>query len=126
MGEAWVQFGKEVDGLRTATGTLANLHALAFDQPFGALFPQDQGVIGSRLGAADRLVVFATPYPMGPLGQAVEQLALRHHQAPPGLPADAQPEDVSPLADGEGPGFSFRLGAARHRYSRFGVERLPS
>jgi CRISPR-associated endonuclease/helicase Cas3 len=39
MGAAWVPFGKEVDGLRFATGTLANLHALAFDQPFGALFP---------------------------------------------------------------------------------------
>lgn len=127
MGEAWVQFGKEVDGLRTATGTLANLHALAFDHPFGALFPEDQGSIGSRLGAADRLVTFAKPFPKGPLGQPVEQLALRHHQVLSDLPADAQPEvDVPPLTDGEGPGFSFRLGAAHYRYSRFGVERLPS
>lgn len=126
MGEAWVQFGKEVDGLRFATGTLASLHALAFDQPFDTLFPQDQGSIGSRLGAADRLVTFAEPLPLGPLGQAVEQLALRHHQVLPGLPADAQPEDVQALAGTEGPGFSFRLGAAHYRYSRFGIERLPS
>ncbi|MEI2746965.1 MAG: CRISPR-associated helicase Cas3' [Ottowia sp.] len=126
MGEAWVQFGKEVDGLRTATGTLANLHALDFERPFGDLFPEDQGSIGSRLGAADRLVTFAKPFPMGPLGQPVEQLALRHHQVLPGLPAEAQPEDVQPLAGTEGQGFSFRLGAAHYRYSRFGVERLPS
>ncbi|MBS0495430.1 MAG: CRISPR-associated helicase Cas3' [Proteobacteria bacterium] len=126
MGEAWVQFGKEVDGLRTATGSLANLHALAFDHPFGDLFPEDQGSIGSRLGVADRLVTFAEPLQLGPLGQAVEQLALRHHQVLPGLPADAQPEDVQALAEAEGPGFSFRLGAAHYRYSRFGVERLPS
>lgn len=126
MGEAWVQFGKEVDGLRTATGTLANLHALAFDQPFGALFPQDEGSIGSRLGAADRLVTFAESLPLGPFGQPVEQLALRHHQVPPGLPADAQPDGVQALAQAEGQGFSFRLGAAHYRYSRFGIERLPS
>ncbi len=126
MGDAWVRFGKEVDGLRFATGTLANLHALAFDQPFGALFPQDEGSIGSRLGAADRLMTFAKPLPLGPLGQPVEQLALRHHLVQQSLPTDAQPEDVLPLADGEGPGFSFRLGTSRYRYSRFGVERLPS
>lgn len=126
MGEAWVQFGKEVDGLRTATGTVANLHALPFDRPFGELFPEDQGSIGSRLGAADRLVSFIEPFPKGPFGQPVEQLALRHHQVPPGLPADARPEGVQSLADAESPGFSFRLGATRYRYSRFGVKRLPS
>lgn len=126
MGETWEQFGKEVDGLRNATGTLANLHALAFDRPFGDLFPQDQGSIGSRLGAADRLVTFAAPWPPGPFGQSVEQLALRHHQVVPDLAVDAQPEDVQPLAQTDGLGFSFRLGAAHYRYSRFGVERLPS
>lgn len=89
MGAAWVPFGKEVDGLRFVTGTLANLHALAFDQPFGALFPQDGGSIASRLGAADRLMIFAKSLPLGSLGQPVEQLALRHHQVPPGLHADA-------------------------------------
>lgn len=126
MGEAWVQFGREVDGLRNATGTLANLHALDFDDPFGKLFPCDQGPIGTRLGAADRLVTFDMPWPVGPFGVAVQQVALRHHQLPPGLPLDAQPDEVEPLAQTEGPGFSFRLGEARYRYSRFGVQRLPS
>nr|WP_269093185.1 CRISPR-associated helicase Cas3' [Alicycliphilus denitrificans] len=125
-GEAWVRFGKEVDGLRNATGTMANLHALAFDRPFGDLFPKEQGGIGSRLGAADRLVTFAEPLPEGPFGPRVEQLALRHHLAPHNLGADAQPEDVQSLAGSEGPGFTFRLGDMRYRYSRFGIERLPS
>lgn len=126
MGEAWVRFGHEVDGLHNATGTVANLHALAFDCPFGDLFPEDEGRIGSRLGAADRLVAFVEPLPAGPFGQPVEQLALRHHLLPPGLPADAQPEDIQTLTEAEGPGFSFCLGAARFRYSRFGIERLRS
>lgn len=126
MGAAWVQFGKEVDGLRNATGTLANLHALDFGSPFGDLFPNDQGPIGTRLGAADRLVVFDAPWPIGPFGEAVQQLALRHHQLPPSLALDARPEDLQPLEPNEGPGFSFRLGEARYRYSRLGVQRLSS
>lgn len=124
MGDAWVRFGNEVDGGRQATGTIANLHALAFDRHFGdQLFPDDQGSIGSRLGAADRLVVFA-PAPSGPFGQSVQQLSLRHHLLAPGLPADALPDAVQALPDQ--PGFDFSLGAWRYRYSRYGVERLPA
>lgn len=122
MGEAWVRFGNEVDGGRHATGTIANLHALAFDRQFGdQLFPDDQGSIGSRLGAADRLVVF-DPAPPGPFGQPVQQLALRHHMLRPDLPADAQPDTVQALPDQ--PGFGFHLGGWRFRYSRYGLERL--
>jgi CRISPR-associated endonuclease/helicase Cas3 len=122
MGEAWVRFGNEVDGGRHATGTIANLHALAFERHFGdQLFPDDQGSIGSRLGAADRLVVF-DPAPAGPFGQPVQQLALRHHMLAPCLPADAQPDTVQALPDQ--PGFGFNLGGWRYRYSRYGLERL--
>ena len=126
MGEEWLRFGQEVDGLRNATGTLANLHALGFDQPFGTLFPADEGSIGSRLGAADRLLTFHEPLPMGPFGEPVQQLALRHHQVSPGLPPDVQPDDIQPLQESEGAGFSFRFGDARYRYCRFGIERLRS
>lgn len=122
MGEAWVRFGNEVDGGRNATGTIANLHALDFERHFGdPLFPDDQGSIGSRLGAADRLVVFY-PAPPGPFGQPVQQLALRHHMLQPGLPADAQPDTVQALPDQ--PGFDFNLGGRQYRYSRYGLERL--
>ena len=125
MGDAWIRFGNECDGLRNATRTIANLHALDFRCDFGdQLFPDDEGVIGSRLGAMDRLITFPAPCPGGPLGQPVEQLALRFHQIPPGVGVDALPDEVQPLDGGDGPGFTFHLGVAAYRYSRFGIERL--
>ena len=125
MGEAWVRFGNAVHGGRQATATIANLHALNFEAHFGdQFFPSDQS-IGSRLGAADRLVVFNST-PPGPFGQPVQQLALRHHQWPAGLATDAQPEDVEPLNGSEGPGFTFRLGHTRYRYNRLGITRCSA
>lgn len=122
MGDAWVRFGNEVDGVRNATSTIANLHALAFDRHFGEqLFPDDHGSDGSRLGAADRLVVF-DPAPLGPFGQPVQQLALRHHLLAPKLPVDAPPDAVQTLPDS--PGFDFTLGGRHYRYSRYGLDRL--
>lgn len=127
MGDAWVQFGSDVEGLRNATGTMANIHALAFEKPFDvfSIRPSDDADVGTRLGAADRLVMFTAPLPTGPFGTRVEQLALRHHQGPSNPGADVQPEDIQPMAQSEGPGFTFRLGDARYRYSRFGIERMP-
>lgn len=89
--------------------------------------PTDEGLIGSRLGAADRLVVFPAPAPRSPFNdEGVAPLALRHHQLPPGLGADALPEDVQALTDSDGPGFTFRLGDTRYRYNRFGVVKMRS
>ena len=122
LGEAWVRFGIEYDGALAATKTVANLHALPFDKPFDSLqFPNNEGRIGSRLGAADRVVVFDTP-PQGPFGQAITQLPIRHHLLPRGLPPDAQASRVLSLADAAG--FTFDLGAAQYRYTRLGVERI--
>ena len=124
MGPEWETFGQEYDGKIQAMSTMANIHAIAFDQEFGlyTVAPESEAAVGSRLGAADSLVVFADPLPRGPFGQEVQQLALRHHLLPPELPADAQAQGVQPL-EGE-PGFRFSLGAACYRYSRFGIERL--
>ena len=123
MGADWLKFGQEYEGALAATKTMVNLHTLAFDRAFGdQLFPTEQGSIGSRLGAADRLVVF-DPAPPGPFGHPVQQLALRHHLLAPQLPADAQPDSVQALPDQ--PGFDFALGGWRYRYSRYGVKRLP-
>lgn len=124
LGEAWVRFGIEFEGALAATNTVANLHALPFDRPFDDLhFPEDEGRIGSRLGAADRVVVFDPPL-MGPFGQTVTQLAIRHHLLPRGLAPDAEVSQVLALPDSAG--FTFELGAAGYRYTRLGVERLPS
>ncbi len=125
MGPDWVTFGHEVDGGLAANKTIATMHALPFDQPFGeSLFPQNEHMIGSRLGAADRLVTFEDLAPVGPFGLPVVQIALRHHMVPRALAADTRPEAVRPLPC-EG-GFTFRLGEAEYRYSRWGVERLSS
>lgn len=59
---------------------------------------------------------------MGPFGQPVAHLALRHHLVPHGVMPDAMVDKVRPLP-GE-PGFEFQLGTAAYRYSRLGVERL--
>lgn len=127
LGDAWVRFGNECDGAVAAETMFAAIQALPFERTFGDQpFPVDEGRIGSRLGAADRLVVFSDPLPIGPFGQPVAQLALRHHLLPRGLPPDAAPADVCPLPDDQGPGLTFTLGPALFRYSRFGIERLRS
>ncbi|MCS4509971.1 CRISPR-associated helicase Cas3' [Xylophilus ampelinus] len=124
LGEAWVRFGIDYEGALAATKTVANLHALSFDQPFDDVrFPENEGRIGSRLGVADRIVVFDPPQ-QGPFGKAVTQLAIRHHLLPRGLAPDAQASQVSALPDVTG--FTFGLGSAHYRYTRLGVERLPS
>ncbi|MGV2589911.1 UNVERIFIED_CONTAM: hypothetical protein QUR53_22550, partial [Salmonella enterica] len=107
LGEAWVRFGIEYEGALAATKTVANLHALPFDKPFDDVqFPEDGGQIGSRLGAADRIVEFDPPLE-GPFGQAVAQLAIRHHLLPRGLAPDAQASQVLAFADSAG--FSFQM-----------------
>ncbi len=124
LGEVWLRFGVDYEGALAASKTVANLHALPFDKPFDDVqFPEDEGRIGSRLGAADRIVVFDPPL-QGPFGQAVTQLAIRHHLLPRGLAVDAEAADVSPL--GDEPGFTFLLGSVRYKYSRFGIERVSS
>lgn len=124
LGDDWMRFGTECDGALAASKLFASIQALPFDQPFGEQpFPNDEGRVGSRLGAADRLVVLDDP-PLGPFGQPVRQLAIRHHLLPRGLASDAQVDRISPMP-GE-PGFTFCLGTAAYRYSRLGIERMAS
>lgn len=123
LGPEWMAFAQDYEGKLAATKTVANLHALPFDRTFGEVpFPENEAGIGSRLGAADRLVSFPEPAPVGPFGQPVAQLALRHHLVPHGVTPDALVDAVRPLPDE--PGFEFHLETAAYRYSRLGVERL--
>lgn len=122
LGASWVAFGIEYEGALAAAKTVANLHTLPFDKAFDELrFPEDEGRIGSRLGAADRVVEINPPL-AGPFGRQVMQLAIRHHLLPHGLALDAQVNAAVALVDE--PGFSFGLGTAQYRYSRLGVERV--
>ncbi|MBK6614651.1 CRISPR-associated helicase Cas3' [Ottowia sp.] len=124
LGAAWVRFGTDYEGAVSARKVFATYHALPFDKPFDeAQFGDDKGRIGSRLGAADRLVVFDPP-PQGPFGRLVEQLAIRHHLLPHGLAPDAEARNVQPLPDAAG--FTFELGAAQYRYTRLGLEVVPT
>lgn len=122
LGPDWQEFGTQYEGAVGARASVARLQALPYAEAYyQGSFPDDEHKIGSRLGAADRLVLLDPPLE-GPFGGLVRELAIRHHQLPRGLPPDVQPTNVRPLPDGGG--FEFTLVETRYRYSRVGLERL--
>jgi len=122
LGEDWKKLGQAIEGDTSARKGIGYLHTLHYDDAFGnVLFPDNDQRIATRLGAADRLVTFDPPQ-RGPFRRDVKQLALRFHQIPAGVSADAQPGDIVTLPDHAG--FEFTLGDTRYRYDRFGLERL--
>lgn len=122
LGADWQKLGQAIEGDTSARRGIGHLHTLPYDDAFGDVsFPDSDQKIATRLGAADRLVIFDPPRP-GPFQQDVKQLALRHHQIPEGVSPDALPTDISVLP--ERAGFEFALGKTRYRYNRFGLERL--
>ena len=124
LGADWQKLGQAIEGDTSARRGIGHLHTLPYDESFGdVLFPDSDQKIATRLGAADRLVIFDPPQP-GPFQQDVKQLALRHHQIPEGVSPDALPTDISVLPDSAG--FEFTLGEARYRYNRFGLDRLKA
>lgn len=124
LGPGWQKLGQAIEGDTSARRGVGHLHTLTYDEAFGeVLFPDSDQKIATRLGAADRLMIFDPPQP-GPFQQAVKQLALRHHQVPEGVSPDALPTDIAVLPASAG--FEFTLGAARYRYNRFGLERLKT
>lgn len=124
LGEDWKKLGQKIEGDTGAGRTVGNLHTLPYEDAFSDVaFPDSDQKVATRLGAADRLVVFDPPQP-GPFLQAVKHLALRFHQLPKELSPDAQPADIVLLA--EQAGFVFSLGSARYRYDRFGLQRLKA
>jgi len=124
LGEDWERLGQQIEADTSAGRGVGHLHTLPYGDAFSDVaFPDSDQKIATRLGAADRLVVFY-PAQRGPFGQDVKQLALRFHQAPADLDKDAQPEKVTAL--GQEAGFEFSLGSARYRYDRFGIARLKA
>lgn len=123
LGGEWKKLGQGIEGDTSARRVVGGLHTLRYEDTFGdEIFP-DGEKIGTRLGAADRLVAFDPPQ-RGPFQQDVKQLALRFHQIPAGVSPDTEPADITPLPDDAG--FEFTLGATRYRYNRFGLERLKA
>ena len=124
LGADWQKLGQAIEGDTSARKGIGHLHTLPYDDAFGdVLFPDSDQKIATRLGAADRLVIFDPPQ-HGPFQQDVKQLALRHHQIPEGVSPDALPADICALPGSTG--FEFTLGEARYRYNRFGLERLKA
>jgi CRISPR-associated endonuclease/helicase Cas3 len=124
LGEEWQKLGQAIDGSAGAQRSLGHLHTLPYGLAFAhqdVQFPEAGEKLATRLGAADRLLVFEPPQP-GPFQQQVKDLALRHHQLPEGLSPDAMPVEIAALT-GEG-GFEFSLAGTRYRYSRIGLARL--
>jgi CRISPR-associated endonuclease/helicase Cas3 len=123
-GAEWAKLGQDLAGSFGAARSVANLHALPYDQPFEDLsFPNTEQHVATRLGAADRVIEFDPPV-AGPFGQPVRQISVRFHLLPPDLAPNVQPTNVV-LLQISGGGFEFTLGERRYRYSRFGLERLP-
>ena len=124
LGADWKKLGQAIEGDTSARRGIGNLHTLPYDDAFGdVLFPDGDQKIATRLGSADRLVIFDPPLP-GPFQQDVKQLALRHHQIPEGVSPDALPTEIRVLP--ERAGIEFTLGQARYRYNRFGLVRMKA
>lgn len=124
LGEAWRQHSQQVAGDCGANRTIANLHIVEIDETFAEKpdqeFPTGER-IGTRLGAADRLVTFETP-PTGPFGAPIKRLPILARLLPEGLPVDIEPERI--VTD---QGITeFNLGNRRYRYSRLGLEHIDT
>ncbi|TSA07082.1 MAG: CRISPR-associated helicase Cas3', partial [Comamonadaceae bacterium] len=99
LGADWQKLGQAIEGDTSARTGIGHLHTLPYDDAFGdVLFPDSDQKIATRLGAADRLVIFDPPQP-GPFQQDVKHLALRHHQIPQGVSPDALPANISILPE---------------------------
>lgn len=119
LSEAWALHGRQVEGDTGARRAFAKLGLLPLDTTFPELgFPKEVK-LATRLGAADRIVIFDPPL-TGPFGNLVRELPIRHHLLPRNLTPEALPHVESHF-----PGcFTFSLGEASYRYSRVGLERL--
>jgi len=119
-GEDWQAHQQLVEGDIGAMRTLGHLQRLDFNKHFDEMdFAGNDETISTRLGATDRLLIFDPPQ-LGPFGEPVRQMAMRHHLLPKNLHLDAQPENIVTNQDG----FTFTLGQAHYAYGRMGIEQL--
>jgi CRISPR-associated endonuclease/helicase Cas3 len=119
LGEDWRRLGQQIDGRTGAERGIAQLHGLDIDTPFDEQpgFPTDLD-IATRLGERDRLLTF-DPAPMGPFGQPLQHLPIRHFLVK-GIDPDAQPASIERDEDA----ILFTLDNTRFRYSRLGLEKI--
>jgi CRISPR-associated endonuclease/helicase Cas3 len=114
---AWQKKLAAVEGEERSEVQQASLALLDQDQPFDKLkFDSDERV-STRLGGADRLVMFEPIN--GPFGGVVTQLRIPHHMLAPGT-IDVDPRDIETTQTG----FSFSLGGRLYDYTRYGLSIL--
>ena len=122
LGDAWREDGIRVIGLASAQRSVANLHKIRRDRPFGEdVFPDTDEAIRTRLGEADRLVEWpdGTEPPIGPFGQPVKRLTVPAHLCK-GIGEQANIE----LGECRSDGFSFTFGSQNFDYGRFGLRKV--
>jgi len=122
LGEAWREDGIRIIGLMSAQHSVANLHKIWRDRPFGEdLFPDTDETIRTRLGEDDRSVEWpdGTEPPIGPFGQPVKRLILPAHLCK-GIGVDAAIQ----LGECRADGFRFTFGTQSFDYGRFGLRKL--
>ena len=109
---AWQANLSKAQGKWVGEGQQAAYALLNRDVPFNDLTFDEDDHLATRLGAADRLLLFDPP-PTGPFGQPVTALRMPHWWSP----EDAEPRDVVETTAG----FGFELGGRRFVYDRMGL-----
>ena len=112
----WQTSLSQAQGKWLGEGQQAAYALLNRDMPFNDLTFDEDDHLATRLGAADRLLMFDPP-PTGPFGQPVTTLRMPHRWSP----EDGEPRDVVKIAGG----FGFELGGRRFVYDRMGLRPLP-
>lgn len=113
----WHRVGMDAAGRDFARKTAARHAAISWQAPAHDFRVEKDENLGTRLGLADREIIFPSPVP-GPFSSAplVERLVLASHLVGD-VEAQAEPTDVTPI-DG---GFQFRFGPRAFLYDRFGL-----
>lgn len=120
-GGSWVQHEQVCDGTGLAKAGAARLATFPWDEPYGekGFPPAMEATAATRLGADDRLAVFAEPL-LTPFGNSLRELAI------PGWLARGAVEDSVPEAlrqDVSAGRVYFRFGDAELVYDRLGLRR---
>jgi CRISPR-associated endonuclease/helicase Cas3 len=120
-GGSWVQHEQVCDGTGMARTGAARLATFQWDEPYGekGFPPHIEATASTRLGANDRLAVFAEPL-VTPFGNSSRELAI------PSWLARGAAEDVVPdvlRKDVSAGSVCFRFGDAELVYDRLGLRR---
>jgi CRISPR-associated endonuclease/helicase Cas3 len=123
QGKAWQLLGQKIQGGTGAQNTIAHLHALDVSQAFGEQTFPDDVKIATRLGAQDWIARFNPELP-SPFGIPLKELPIRHYLLPKNLSLDTEPSDIQQTSTSLLFRLLFRLGTAKFRYTRLGLELL--